>query len=232
MKRKDLFREGFKSVFQFTFTKADEISEAIKEVWQEETDPKPQRNTKPKKETLPKGSNPTPSRKNPKPTVVRRRKTRMFQTLSLPPGASSEFFSLCTGCNECIFACPYAVLFPVTAENQNQSFPHFDPNAKACHLCTDWPCISACPEEALVPYEMSETTPKFGKAKLLKEFCINEKTGEPTCNACFVTCPIEKTVKFKGNLPVFSQSSCTGCGLCVETCPSFPKAIQIKLIKN
>ncbi|ABZ93454.1 hydrogenase [Leptospira biflexa] len=223
MKRKDLFREGFKSVFQFTFTKAEEISEAIKEVWEEETGPNPKQKQISKE---------TKAQKKPKPTSVRKRKTKMFQTLSLPPGASSDFFSLCTGCNECIFACPYAVLFPVTATDSDKSFPHFDPNAKACHLCTDWPCITSCPEEALIPYEVSETTPKFGKAKLIKDFCINEKTGESTCNACFVTCPIEKTVKFKGNLPVFSQTNCTGCGLCVETCPSFPKAIQIKLIQK
>ncbi|TGK46864.1 4Fe-4S binding protein [Leptospira bouyouniensis] len=229
MKRKDLFREGFKSVFQFTFNKADEISEAIKEVWEEETDPNPKKQPK-GKQTL--NSKHSKQKENPKPTPVRKLKTRMFQTLSLPPGASSDFFSLCTGCNECIFSCPYAVLFPVTATDSQNSFPHFDPNAKACHLCSDWPCINACPEEALIPYEMSDNTPNFGKAKLLKDFCINQKTGETTCNACFVTCPIEKTVKFKGNLPVFSQSNCTGCGLCVETCPSFPKAIQIKLIQN
>ncbi|XDD43580.1 4Fe-4S dicluster domain-containing protein [Leptospira sp. WS60.C2] len=224
MKRKDLFREGFKSVFQFTFTKAEEISEAIKEVWQEETDP----NLKPKRKKKP---SPASKQSKEKPTPVRKRKTKMFQTLSLPPGAANDFFSLCTGCNECIFACPYAVLFPVTVNNGEKNYPHFDPNAKACHLCSDWPCINACPEQALLPYEVSENTPKFGKAKLIKEFCINEKTGESTCNACFVTCPIEKTVKFKGNLPVFSGTTCTGCGLCVETCPSFPKAIQIKLIK-
>ncbi|MCT8333261.1 4Fe-4S dicluster domain-containing protein [Leptospira sp. 85282-16] len=225
MKRKDLFREGFKSVFQFTFTKADELTEAIKEVWEEEKTPQ----TKSK----PRAKSPTSKEKLPaKPTTVWKRKTKMFQTLSLPPGASPDFFSLCTGCNECIFACPYAVLFPVTTGESGKIFPHLDPNAKACHLCTDWPCISVCPEEALLPYELSGEKPNFGKAKAITEHCINEKTGESTCNACFVTCPIEKTVKFKGNLPVFASSSCTGCGLCVESCPSFPKAIQIKFKKQ
>ncbi|MDF3819267.1 4Fe-4S binding protein, partial [Leptospira sp. 96542] len=74
-----------------------------------------------------------------------------------------------------------------------------------------------------------EEKPKIGLAKAIHEHCINSKTGEETCNVCFVTCPIEKTVKFKGNLPSFSPSSCTGCGLCVESCPSFPKAIQVKI---
>ncbi|TGN19229.1 4Fe-4S dicluster domain-containing protein [Leptospira idonii] len=219
MKRKDLFREGFKSVFQFAFEKTDDLTETIREVWSEE---KKQEKKKKNKEKLP------PKKRK----AVTKRKSRLFKTLSLPPGATKDFFNLCTGCNECVFACPYTALFPVTPEKENKTFPFLDPNAKSCHLCSDWPCIAVCPENALVGYDVSETKPKFGKAKGIYDHCINQKTGNKTCEACFSACPVEKTVNFRGNLPIFSSSSCTGCGLCVEVCPSFPKAIRIDVLNH
>ncbi|MDF3820688.1 4Fe-4S dicluster domain-containing protein, partial [Leptospira sp. 96542] len=185
MKRKDLFREGFKSVFNFTFAQADNLTETIKEVWAEE------QNTKPRTETK------TRKAKKEKPVKIPKTKlpkSKMFQTLSPPPGYSPEFFTLCTGCNECMFACPYAVIFPVTLPDTNKQFPFIDPNAKACHMCEDWPCINVCPEKALIPFNEHEEKPKIGLAKAIHEHCINSKTGEETCNVCFVTCPIEKTV--------------------------------------
>ncbi|TGN13771.1 4Fe-4S dicluster domain-containing protein [Leptospira ilyithenensis] len=221
MKRKDLFKEGFKSVFQFAFEKTDDLSQAIKEVWEDE-----------KKATDSPEEKKFPKKRVPKEKIEKRKKTKLFRTLSLPPGATNHFFSLCTGCNECIFSCPYTVLFPVTSQETRKSFPFFDPNAKACHLCEDWPCIQACPEKALETYDVLQTKPKFGKAKSLHEHCINHKTGEKTCDVCFTACPIEKTVQFKGNMPVFASSTCTGCGLCVESCPSFPKAIRVDTLKN
>jgi ferredoxin-type protein NapG len=219
MKRKDLFREGMRSMFQFAFDKSDQVTSAIKEVWTEEKKP-------PSEKFL------TPVKKISEPKKSSKKKSKLFQSLALPPGASKDFFSLCTGCNECIFSCPYTVLFPVTSEELGKTFPFLDPNAKACHLCTDWPCIHACPEDALIAKDESEMKIKFGKAKGIGKHCINDKTGEKTCEACQLACPIEKTVNFRANLPIFSASSCTGCGLCVEACPTYPKAIKIASLSN
>ncbi|GBF50499.1 4Fe-4S dicluster domain protein [Leptospira ryugenii] len=219
MKRKDLFKTGFQSVFQFAFEKSDEIGQAIEKVWQDEKKPPSEKNlTEVKKISEPKK----------KATV----KSQLFSGLSLPPGKAEDFFSRCTGCNDCIFSCPYTVLFPVNSEKTGQRFPFFDPNAKACHLCSDWPCIQACNEGALLIENVQKENPKFGIAKPLSEHCINHKTNEKTCDVCESVCPIEKTVVFKGFLPSFSKATCTGCGLCVEACPSFPKAIQIKTKKQ
>ncbi|MCZ8344350.1 MAG: 4Fe-4S binding protein [Leptospira sp.] len=242
MNRKDLFKDSFKSIVNFTFQKADELAEVISDVWEEEKDQtsKSKPNSKGNANFISeknqkligqnKQSDNQKNLKNPQKPREKQKKSKMFQSLTLPPGNSLNFFSLCTGCNECIFSCPYSVLFPVTLENSQKTYPFLDPNAKACKLCVDTPCISACPESALLPIE-NDSKPKFGKAVAQHEHCINHKTGTQTCNACETVCPIPKTVNFKGNLPKFSQSSCTGCGQCVEVCPSFPKAIQIKVNK-
>ncbi|MCZ8156313.1 MAG: 4Fe-4S binding protein [Leptospira sp.] len=218
MKRKDLFKDGVRSVFKFAFEKTDDVTSKLKEAWLEEKNP-------PSEKFL------TPVTKISEPKKKQKKKSKLFRTLSLPPGATDHFFELCTGCKECVFSCPYSVLFPVISETSGKNFPFFDPNAKACHLCTDWPCINACPEGALLPYEEDET-PKFGKAKGIGEHCINGKTKEKTCDACAAVCTIEKTVNFRANLPVFSSSTCTGCGMCVEVCPTYPKAIQINTLGN
>lgn len=214
MNRKDLFTKGFRSLAQFGFEKVDQVSELVEEAWKETSPPKP---SSPKVEDVAYANKPIPPKK--KKTV---------QNVSLPPGAVLNFFEVCTGCNQCVFACPYNVLFPIPTKLGKMA-PAFDPNAKACHLCEDYPCISACPESALLPFENLDEMPKFGKAIALGEHCLNAKTGENSCNVCLMVCPVEKTVQFKENLPSFKSSTCTGCGLCVEACPSFPKAIQIKL---
>lgn len=227
MKRKDLFLGGFKSVFNFTFQKAEELSEKINEVWEGEKKPTTLKKTTKLRKTAQISSK---NGKQPKERLPKKPKTKMFGTLALPPNPSPQFFELCTGCKECVYSCPYVVLFPVTLPEKSQEYPFLDPNAKACKLCEDYPCISACPEGALLPFEKL-TKPKFGKAVGIHQNCINSKTEQLTCNSCETSCPIPKTVKFIGNLPIFSQKSCIGCGLCVEVCPSFPKAIQIKTNK-
>jgi len=206
-------------VFNFAAETTEELGKTIQEVWTEE-------------KKLPSEKNLTPVKKISEHKNKTTVKSKLFRTLALPPGANKNFFSLCTGCNECIFSCPYTVLFPVISQKDERSFPFFDPNAKGCHLCYDWPCINACPEDALTMYDVSKTTPKFGKAKCIGKHCINDQTKEKTCDACQLACPIEKTVNFRANLPIFSDSTCTGCGLCVEACPTFPKAIQIKTLNN
>lgn len=148
--------------------------------------------------------------------------------LKRPPGSvrpDSKFKKLCTGCSECTYSCPYGVIFPIYDEKLEINFPFIDVNANACMLCEDMPCVKSCDTGAL-KLPKNGVFKSFGQANGIFSNCINHQTGEKTCNACEEACPIPKTVIFNANKPSFTKS-CIGCGLCVKSCPTYPKAIRV-----
>ncbi|MCB1137413.1 MAG: 4Fe-4S binding protein [Leptospiraceae bacterium] len=137
-----------------------------------------------------------------------------------PPGALSDpvrFRKACTSCGDCIVACPHGSIFNIP----DLYGPVLDPNHVACHLCADFPCIEACPEEALLPLEEGEL-PGFGRAEVHLEACLNHDRprGARKCKACQDECPVEEVVSYNRKGMPSIEDHCTGCGICVEQCPS------------
>ncbi|MGV6814622.1 MAG: 4Fe-4S dicluster domain-containing protein [Phycisphaerales bacterium] len=145
-----------------------------------------------------------------------------------PPGAIDEmsFTAQCTKCNACIDACPPKTLRPLDGiYGKAFETPVVDPNLCGCIMCEDRPCASACKAEgidiidALLP-------PKMGHAIVHRSACRSH-IGEE-CSLCIDICPIEQVIAHDWRkIPVIDADTCTGCGLCVHSCPVDPPAISI-----
>ena len=172
-----------------------------------------------------------------------------------PPYAINEldFLLACTRCGDCIPACPHEVIFPLSARVGVKAMgtPALDLLNKGCHLCSGWPCVNACPEDALsLPKlvsnkqaspeetqglsEESEDTdeelvapplPKLASASINKQNCL--PYSGPECGACEASCPVPGALTWDSQKPDIDNAICVGCGLCRQACILQPSAIAL-----
>lgn len=154
-----------------------------------------------------------------------------------PPYAIDElsFLLACTRCGDCIAACPHTVIFalPARVGAQSAGTPALDLLNKGCHLCEDWPCVSACKPGALriveTDQDADENTrsalPKLAKVSIDEQTCL--PYHGPECGACLSACPVPGALVLDSSKPMINKVICTGCGLCRESCITEPKAIRI-----
>ena len=166
-----------------------------------------------------------------------------------PPGALDEFefLTACTRCDKCLTACPEDALLKAPGSARLAiGTPYLEPRNMPCFLCTELPCVPACPEGALrwprrrvkgVETEGPRAV-KMGVAVVLQDRCLTWKDGERTaqpCRTCVDRCPypgeaIRMTEDGAGGPahPVVDGEVCTGCGLCEFGCPTPRSAIVIE----
>jgi ferredoxin-type protein NapG len=146
-----------------------------------------------------------------------------------PPGAVEEslFLQRCTGCSDCINACPHDAIEHAPARfRAAANTPRLDPSKMPCWLCDDLPCIAACTEQALVP-----DADRMGTAQVNRFDCLNLLGNE--CHTCVERCPIDGAIDLghpgQGALgaPTIHEAMCVGCGICHYVCPAPEKAILI-----
>ena len=149
-----------------------------------------------------------------------------------PPGAVTErqFLQDCTRCDKCIHACPKDAIVkaPKKFGFLVMGTPYIDPIKNPCVMCDDLPCISACPDNALLPVS-SPSEVNMGYAILDKKKC--QAYGDTFCQQCIIDCPIPGAItQNKDQQPEFHKKICTGCGVCVRSCSTvnIPVAIKIK----
>ena len=148
-----------------------------------------------------------------------------------PPGAISEkqFLQSCSRCDACIHACPKDAIqrAPKKMGFLVYNTPYIDPMRNPCVMCTGLPCISACPDGALLPVQQLSDV-NMGYAILDKKKC--QAYGESFCQQCVLDCPVPGAIFQVQDKPVIDKDICTGCGVCMRSCSTvnIPLAIKIK----
>ncbi|MDH5649345.1 MAG: 4Fe-4S binding protein [Gammaproteobacteria bacterium] len=152
-----------------------------------------------------------------------------------PPFALEEadFLLACSRCNACVEACAFKVIFclPRNVGVLAELTPAMDLLNRGCHLCVDWPCVTACHDGALYnpfPVRGPGDLPRLARVGIDESLCITYLGQE--CAICGMICPVPGAQTWDLGKPVINQEICVGCGLCREVCQGDPKAIHIRFL--
>lgn len=150
-----------------------------------------------------------------------------------PPFAleESDFIEKCTRCNACEQACTHEVIFPYSAKMGIllARTPAMDLVNKGCRLCSDWPCVQACPEEALGIPKVTDPLDhlRLARVSINENRCLSH-LQQQDCRQCLESCPVVRAMDHKRGGPMINSANCVGCALCLEACIVEPKAIEIR----
>ncbi|MFT4541727.1 MAG: ferredoxin-type protein NapG [Planctomycetota bacterium] len=156
-------------------------------------------------------------------SMGRPRASRTFPVIR-PPGAVDEasFMSRCTKCNECVDICPHdAITHAPLRFRAAAGTPMIDPAKSPCRMCDDLPCITACPEQALLPIDVWP----IATARLLDYNCLAHQGS--FCTVCEEQCPVPEAITLSQGRPTIHAAACTGCGICHFACPAPTNAIAV-----
>ena len=156
-----------------------------------------------------------------------------------PPGALAErdFLGACVRCGLCVRGCPYDTLRLATfGEPLATGTPYFIARQVPCEMCTDIPCVAACPTNALSKDLKDIRDADMGVAVVTGTDTCLSITGVSHCEACYLACPIKDeaismTMKQENGRiyfePTVHRDHCTGCGKCEKNCVVPEAAIKV-----
>ena len=137
-------------------------------------------------------------------------RSRVEATALRPPWAVAgpAFAAACSRCDDCIQACPEAVLV-----RGSDGLPRFDALAGECTFCAA--CVDACGTGALD----ASLSPPWQLRAQVGEACL--PGHGVVCSSCREICP-ESAIRIppgaRGAAHI-DPAACTGCGACVAICP-------------
>lgn len=144
-----------------------------------------------------------------------------------PPWALRDVFAdLCTGCGDCISACPEGI---VTLDAAQRAVVDFRRGSGLCSFCGA--CAEICPEPVFVAPALRAATPPWDLRVTIGADCLTQ--DGVMCQTCKDACG-DGAIRFvyaAGRIPEpkVDLDRCTGCGACVAPCPA--AAIEIHRIE-
>ncbi len=128
-----------------------------------------------------------------------------------PPWSSEiSIRNACTGCGDCIAACPEAILI-----KGRGATPAVDFSKGECTFCGA--CAEACAEEVFAP---RDTAPWQHTVAIEAGCMMNDGIS---CQICTDACPQTALRVDLSHRPVgaimVDNDACNGCGACISACP-------------
>ncbi|MDP1890282.1 MAG: 4Fe-4S dicluster domain-containing protein [Gemmatimonadaceae bacterium] len=155
-------------------------------------------------------------------------------TFIRPPGAIAEaaFLAACTRCKECAVVCPALAIRMLPSQHGIATgTPVLEVDDRACLMCADMPCVTACPTGALLAPTRGWRDVKMAVIGVDDRRCLAFQGIE--CGVCARVCPVgDAAIHVDAQTRPFIGADCTGCGKCVTACVTTPSAMTARPLRN
>ena len=119
----------------------------------------------------------------------------------------------CLDCTRpCVASCEPGIIRIHPDNHSHRGIPYLDFSSNGCTFCRA--CAEACPLE---PDTRNRPTPRIGKLTLNRNTCIAWQ--DIICMSCSNRCEYKAIKMMHYRHPQVDPQICTGCGMCVHTCP-------------